>query len=855
VAGTYVLECSYVGYSTQKQEVTIGNTDVVFDFQLEGSSIDLAEVKIVATSQSGSELGSKQMERNALAVTNVIGARSIEISPDITVANVLQRVSGISLEKSAQGEGKYPVLRGMDKRYSYTLINGVKIPSPNDKNRYVPMDIFPADMIENIAVAKTLLPHMEGDAIGGAMNLIMKNAPAKTFANASLSLGYSTGLVQPDFRKFNSRDFARQSPARQYGSDYLSTPRDFSLKQFNYDQTRPLPDLNAMFSAGSRYLKNRLGIMIGASVQNNHRFNRSTYLMPSTTVNEGNQPTFEDALLRDYSTTLRRLGLHAKLDYQIDAHHRIELYSMYLNMAENQYRHTIDSVMKGRTSPGNGIVRIKDRSRIQSQSIYNSTLHGKHVLSPKFILDWKGVYSFAKNAIPGWAEFQTEYGIKNNEPIQTPVVIPFLSYVWQNNSDRDLTFMADITNKTNEWLELSAGGLYRNKHRKNYFNSYNLFPVREGTNPQYFESFEKSLFYFTPVESGYGNENSPNHYTAEEYTASGYFQFNLKLGQKLGVTGGVRYEQSQQSFETMVPETMDGKRGTIPYTDILPGLNLKYELSSNQDIRLSYFSSLSRPGFFEVIPYSIAGEDFMETGNPGLKQTRAKNFDVRYSYYPVGLDQVLVGAFYKDIDNPIEITYRSDPANPARGFMLSPNNFGSALNYGLELVITKYLGDFGVAGNYTFTSSRITTDKLYYDKVPGGTDNQLISIPQTRPLQGQSKHIANLSFLYKSMKNGINAQLAATYTGKRINEVSPFYELDYWQQPMTTLDFSIEKKIGNYFSLFAKFNNLLNTPMRVIIDKPNTGIAHLPRQESTQHFLVQEDFYGQSGLMGIRSKF
>lgn len=66
-------------------------------------------------------------------VLNVMSQQSIQLSPDVNVASVLQRVSGVTMERDASGEASYAILRGMDKRYNYTLVNGVKIPSPDDK--------------------------------------------------------------------------------------------------------------------------------------------------------------------------------------------------------------------------------------------------------------------------------------------------------------------------------------------------------------------------------------------------------------------------------------------------------------------------------------------------------------------------------------------------------------------------------------------------------------------------------------------------------------------------------------------------------------------------------------------------
>jgi outer membrane cobalamin receptor len=56
---------------------------------------------------------------------NIVSGKAIEVSPDLTVANVMQRVSGVSIERNSNGDGQYAILRGMDKRYNYTLVNGV----------------------------------------------------------------------------------------------------------------------------------------------------------------------------------------------------------------------------------------------------------------------------------------------------------------------------------------------------------------------------------------------------------------------------------------------------------------------------------------------------------------------------------------------------------------------------------------------------------------------------------------------------------------------------------------------------------------------------------------------------------
>lgn len=153
----YTLVCSYVGY--KKCEIEIGNKDTEIVIPLKSDDVVLEGVTVVATNPGRTEAGARGIERSAMNVVNVMSAKAIELSPDITVANVIQRMSGVTIERNSSGEGQYAILRGMDKRYNYTLINGVKIPSPDNKNRFVPLDIFPSEMLDRLEVQVAYRQH------------------------------------------------------------------------------------------------------------------------------------------------------------------------------------------------------------------------------------------------------------------------------------------------------------------------------------------------------------------------------------------------------------------------------------------------------------------------------------------------------------------------------------------------------------------------------------------------------------------------------------------------------------------------------------------------------------------------
>jgi hypothetical protein len=155
--GKYSIKIEFVGYDKAQVAIEIkkgGNTSVITNVTLQVHSTELSNITINSKANKESDEFARKTEKSADNVLNIVSAKAIEISPDITVGNVLQRVSGVSVQRSGSGDGQYAIIRGMDKRYSYTTVNGILLPSPDDKSRSVPLDMFPADMIERVEVVK-----------------------------------------------------------------------------------------------------------------------------------------------------------------------------------------------------------------------------------------------------------------------------------------------------------------------------------------------------------------------------------------------------------------------------------------------------------------------------------------------------------------------------------------------------------------------------------------------------------------------------------------------------------------------------------------------------------------------------
>jgi TonB-dependent receptor len=855
-----ILVCSYVGY--KQQEIRVDNEEKEISVRLEGASTELHAVEVVAHADKTSDNSARRSEQLSNNVLNVVGARAIELSPDMTVANVVQRVSGVTVERNSSGDGQYAILRGMDKRYNYTLVNDIKIPSPDNKNRFVPLDIFPAELLDRLEVTKSLTPEMEGDAIGGAVNLVMKEAPSSMRVTANLATGYNSLFFDHSFQTYDAAHLLQISPYEKYGPTYPAKAKDFPVATVDLQSKTALPNLFGGFSAGNRFLHQKLGLIVAGSFQNNYRGNNSLYFSSETASSDAsNLPVLKDMRNRRYSEQQTRYGLHAKIDFRLSNRHRFELYSAYMSLANTQVRDekNVDLVIGYNPSTGDYNVAYDTRFRKNSQTIFSNMLHGEHsLIGDKLKIDWKAVYSKAGNKTPDNTTVHTQSTVRGGEEKLISVnTFDGEDRRWEHNNDEDRAGYLKASIAPSAFVTLTTGGLYRDKERSNFFNQYTFTPYSQQTGSNNlikgtdWNDYTQIQFV---IKNPYGSVGDPLNYDASEKIGAGFFQVVYERN-KWKITGGVRLEHTDQGYHLI--HAVDGVKniGNQVYNDWLPSLHLKYSPWKNHNFRLSYFRSLNRPSFFEIVPYNIVNEDYTEKGNPDLKHTVADNIDFRYEFFPRPAEQLMAGLFYKRIANPIEYGMTTQ----GQGTFFMPENFGTATNYGIEIDAVKYFSSFGFKANYTYTHSAITTTKLfnYTDANSGSSANILTkNIEQTRPLYGQSPSVANLSLLYKDGKRGWDAQLTGAYTGERLYAVSRYYNNDQWQKESIQLDASVEKKCGKTFSFFAKAGNLLNSPMIVYLKQVNSANDKVTElQLCNGGTLVRKDRYGVQFQMGFRLRF
>ena len=865
--GKYTLVVSFMAYKTKEIVVDVANDDKV-DIPMDEDLKQLGEVVVTGRREYRSDRSAVESVKNAGNVLNVMSQQSIQLSPDVNVASVLQRVSGVTMERDASGEASYAILRGMDKRYNYTLVNGVKIPSPDDKNRYIPLNIFPSDLMDRLVVSKSLTADMEGDAAGGVVDMVMKDAPSRFQLQANAAIG-TTDYFWKDGRDYltsNRSDYTKKAPYEAFGSEYKASISDFKNGPVQLkNHSMPAPNFIGGLSVGNRFWNDRLGVMLAGSIQNTFRGTERTY--NSVKMASGEQAMYISKLNhRYYSIHDLTTGVHAKVDLTLPKH-KIEWYNMYVrtNSKGVRYNNSIGTEYIG----ANSYTQDDEiRSLSTTQSIFATNLKGTHHLTKNFTLDWSGIFSQAKEEDPD----RTYVTLSNSVSTEADADGNILSgNLWDTNKNITKTFPKDAErrfqhNMDTDWagyINLTydthfandvealwkAGAQYRRKERSNRYYSYIFSPADnaqdlDGNGLEQFDNVDWVCK--TPY-----SQASQLNYNSKEHIGGAYAMVTLKT--KLGeLIAGFRAEHTNQIYTMLQHFRNMGQTGEQSYWDYLPSASLKWTPTKNMNIRLSYYRSINRPGFYEIVPYQIMGEEYQEKGNPNLKRARIDNIDLRLEWFPSKTEQILAGVFYKYLKDPIEQVFVTSDGKIGAGTdaYYMPDNLGNAKNMGFEIDVIKYIRHFGIKANYTYTYSKITTSKREYKE---GSAEYKSGVTQSRPLVNQAPHTANISLLYKDTENGWNAQLASSFTGAKLALVSPFKDADQWEKAMFGLDLSAEKQFKNGFSIFFKANNLLDAKRERYLKTVNESNLQYADQKSNKT-IIGTYKYGRTFLLGVRYK-
>ena len=128
-----------------------------------------AEEEILVTGIRASERAAIDIKRNSVAVVDSIVAEDLGKLPDQNVAESLQRVAGVTIERN-RGEGRYVTVRGFGPKFNAVTVNGRTLATDNN-GREFSFDVIPSEVISGADVFKSPQANFNGSSIGATVDV------------------------------------------------------------------------------------------------------------------------------------------------------------------------------------------------------------------------------------------------------------------------------------------------------------------------------------------------------------------------------------------------------------------------------------------------------------------------------------------------------------------------------------------------------------------------------------------------------------------------------------------------------------------------------------------------------------
>jgi len=799
--------------------------------------------ELVVTGQREAQRAAIAVKREEFVVADVVSADDIGKLPDHNTAAALRRIPGISVMED-QGEPRFPVIRGLRSTYNRTTIDGALVASVDEDARTVPMDIVPSVMAGRLEVYKTMTPEMDGNAIGGAINVTTRSAfdAGRPFFNGMASYGMyeRSGDVRNDKPSYRLA-FAT---GRTFGDqDQWGVVIGASHEQLDYD----IPQVESQDPSVREYTAEGRPVPSGDPIGNGIQV-----------------PTY--SRLFWYNNTKQRSGVNAKLEYRPSDTFRWETSGLFASMEDDEERIEFrieplgnvasQTPTSGYFARGRGVIQLNQP--ITKREIGLARTEFEWEFAPQWTASGDLVYSQASLEVPNHSvEFRTvdaqaanyAFNYDTTNPF-FPVFTPVNDAAMRNPANYMLQQHRDALTETDEKtgqarfdlafdegagdgnLKAKFGGLLRTTKREYGSSQINyragsgfiysldqvdkpgpseLIAGRYLLSPRIDADAAMSFFnanrgrFTTSVTLPTGN------YEVKEDIYAAYAQASYAWGD-FTLLGGLRYERTEVGSDAL--RDADGALSPVSnsgsYDNWMPSLHLEWKPLENLIVRAAWTNTIGRPDYSSLAATEEISFDgsqpTLSRGNPGLKARESEGLDLSVEYYPRD-GMISLAVFSKDIKNEIFELSSVQTLDVGRGpeevLVSTPRNAESAKIKGVEFAVQQAFtflpapfDGFGFNGNVTWLDTEFTfltsagprTTGLYQQ--PEITTNESIYY-QRGPFEGRISH------------NYIGGQL------ETINDANPNSD-QYWKG-RHVFDASLSWRFTDNLTVFVEGQNLSNT--------------------------------------------
>ncbi len=743
--GSYTLTITYVGFTAFTKQVDVvasQSASVEAKLAVESQSLEV----LVTAERAAGEVEAINRERTADNIVQVLPADVIRSLPNANMADALGRLPSVTLERD-EGEGKYVQVRGTEPRLTNTTIDGINVPSPESGVRQIKFDAIPADIVESVEINKTLQANMDGDGIGGSINLVTKTAgerPTISFGGMGGYMPIMGGRPQYETAGTIGQRFGSQKRlGALFGGTY-----DWSGR--GIDDVEPVADIATSLPGQPRY--------------------------------------FESADLREYRYYRSRWGLAGSADYKLAEGSNIYLrglFSDFKNYGDRWVYSINDNTPNvGLLGSNGGTPSFNNQIRRPDYLVSSLVLGGKHVLSTTWYA-WDASASrsrqvgqvgdqsasFAATNLDG---SDCQYDLANTKDLYRPQWLPVCfteAFNLSNSTLADVSVnhghsaqvnlqvtgtMAKRYHLGSHLSTIEVGGKFRNAHKFDDTFNVDFTPTGTVALTQFPIGFTNNNYYggtykFGPSPNyqavrGFLNSNpsaftsissqgvDPANYGLTEKVFAGYLMHTVDFSSCVRVVAGVRFEGTNldvvnRFFDgTTDPPIITPNSFSGSYVKVLPSVSLRYAFTSSTNLRLAYGRGLSRPDpqdIAQAATFTTSGapgslKNTVSLGNPSLRAETADNFDLLIEHYLNPFGMISAGYFYKRLTDPIVTqsfvaqNFQPAPTAPKGTYTVTqPINAGSASISGFEASYLQHLtflpgglSGLGISANYSYTASQ-----------------------------------------------------------------------------------------------------------------------------------------------------
>lgn len=791
-------------------------------------------------------------QRNAANLKTIVATDAYGNLADGNLGEFLKRVPGIGVGDAVDEVTEVRV-RGAAAAQTSVTMDGTRLPSPQAKGdgREFAIDQLPADFIERIEVIKAPTPDMDGDAIGGTVNLITKSA----FDTQRRYLQYTAGANHRTLGKLTSY-FGSMQYSDVYGKDrnlgmfltasYSETDRPQDYLQLEYDQPAGVPNLRS-FRLQPDYKGRKRS---GAGLRFDYRLSPDSSLSAgfmynyyeaidrrrrwTVNINNNNAGRLPGATSTDitFTTGLEQMQSQEILtdqqvfSLQVSGKHRLQAGSLRVDYgaayapAKSWEDQSLFQV-RGQQNQRRTLSREPGGYFVTTQLI-----SGTDILNYNNARQVDFTYQPGRSSEAIWgAHLNAQKNLATALPAYLKAGLRFRGQSRERSTDRWEAIYRSGANGPFDANQFKLAGADRSSAR--------LFGGRYQTLVVFGDAQRAVRHFFqNPAEWNFlavdaVNRSQQENGEVSEVVSAGYLMGDVKAG-RLGLLAGVRMERTDISAESpkyiqirpalpsnapidqQVARVRQEWAHTVnvksDYQNWFPGLHARYSLTPGLLARASYSESIGRPSFGNLKPLtsvSVAALSVTQN-NTALKPQESKNYDLSLEYYfePVGVLSATV--FKKEIKNFISN-------------LNTPLTAELAAQYNVEL---DYLGwDFRTQTNTG--DGEINGFELAYNQNLGGFARWLrpfsVMANFTKAkgkgrLEGVIPAIWNFGLVYEQRPWTFRVQLNHQDTYLQEANVDPF--LRRFKMEQDNLDLSAQYRFRPWLNLFVDFQNALGETLQ-----------------------------------------